>query len=609
MNILLALYLFCSAIILLFLAVVAWRRRTLPAGREFALFSGSIALLVASYALELTQTQLAAYKPILLLEWCFAPYTCPFWLIFSAVWCGYSHLATRSVRIALIAFSTHEVLLALTNNYHGLVFTTLWMDNTGAFPIFNAKNGPWFWVDFTYMNICLLIATILFTRQFRKARSLHRRQALIMLVASIIPWFFQIGYSLGVGNGIYITAFGLSISGMLFAWGIFRQHLLDMTPVARHGLVEMMPDPVLVFDEAGRLVDHNRAASLLLHDTVNLDIEITRDEIARHSHELAQAIQQAEQGKGQTLQVDGQVFALSLSHVPAAGEKTLTLCLFHDITEQHRVEKELQAFNAMLEERIASEVAQNRAKDHVLARQARIAAMGEMVAAIAHQWRQPLAILSMIVQDFYAAAREDEPPSPSEWDEFKVDSLAQIRHMSQTIDEFRNFQRPDQQQECFPVARYLEEALRLCSAQFREYRITRELNLPPGESPCCFGVPSQLTQVLLNMLSNAKEAIDEARRHCNGEPEEGLVVITLNERGERLLITLADNGCGVPEVLQERIFEPYITTREERGGSGLGLYLARMLVESGFGGRLSFTGSPKGAIFVIDLPVSIKEQS
>ncbi len=609
MNILLALYLFCSAIILLFLAVVAWRRRSLPAGREFALFSGSIAFLIATYALEITQERMEVLKPIVRLEWCFCSYITAFWLMFSLVWCGYGHLVNRSLRFALLAFSTLTMLLAQTNDYHNLIYTDMWLDTSGPFTILRVHNGLWFRMYWTYVNVCILIASIMFVRQFRSARPLHRRQALIMMLASFIPWLTDIGFELGIGNGIYITAFGLSISGLLFAWGIFRQHLLDMTPVARHGLVEIMRDPVLVFDEAGRLVDHNRAASLLLHDTVSLDIEITRDEIARHSPELAQAIQQAEQGKAQTMQVDGQVFALSLSHLPAAGEKTLALCLFHDITEQHRAEKELQALNTMLEERIASEVAQNRAKDHALARQARIAAMGEMVAAIAHQWRQPLAILSIIVQDFYAAAREDGPPSPSEWDTFKADSLAQILHMSQTIEEFRNFQRPDQHQERFPVVRYLDEALRLCSAQFREYRIASELLLPPGDSPCCVGVPSQLTQVLLNLLSNAKEAIEESRCHRDGEPEEGLVVITLSVREERLLITLTDNGCGVPEELQERIFEPYVTTREERGGSGLGLYLARMLVESGFGGRLSLTGSPGGAIFVIDLPVSSKEQS
>jgi signal transduction histidine kinase len=608
MNILYSVYLFCSAVILLFLAGVAWRRRSLPAGREFALFSASVALLVALYALELTQGKLEVLKLIVRLEWCFGPFITTFWLFFGLVWCGFGHLANRPLRAVLLAFSTMEALLYQFNDYHGLIYTAIWVDTSGPFPILREQNGPWSWVDFTYMNACILIVAILFFRQFRNARPLHRQQALIMLLASLIPAIFHIGFSLGIGNGIYITAFGLSISALLFAWGMFRHHLLDMAPVARHELVEMMRDPVLVFDEAGRLVDHNRAACSLLHDVDDHETEISRMELAHRSPELAQALERAERGEKYTFHNDTQLYALSLTALRPSAGTTLTLCLLHDITEQSRAEENLRVLNATLEERIADEVALNRAKDQALARQSRIAAMGEMVTAIAHQWRQPLAILSMIVQDFYAAAHQEGAPSPAEWDAFKTDSLEQIQHMSQTIEEFRNFQRPDQNRERFPVARCLEEALRLCGAHFREHHIVQDLRLPPGDSSRSFGVPSQLTQVLLNLLINAKEAIEDARARNSGQPEQGRVIVTLTDWGERLLITVADNGCCVPEEQRDRIFEPYVTTKEEQGGTGLGLYLARMLVETGFGGTIIHAALPDGACFVSNLPIAPKVQ-
>ena len=608
MNTLLALYLFGSAAILLFLAGIGWRRRSIPAGREFALYAASIALLVASYALELNQEQLEVFKLILRLEWCFAPYVPAFWLFFSLVWCGYGHLANRTLHTALLAFATLFLILAQTNDYHGLVYTALWVDSSGPFPIFQAKIGPLYWVEIVYMNICILSANIMFIRHFRNARPLHRRQALLMVFATFIPWIFDIGYNLGIGHGIYITSIGLSISALLFAWGVFRHRLLDMAPVARHGLVEMMRDPVLVFDDVGRLVDHNRAACRLLCTGGYHGAETTRAEISLRAPELTEALDRAERGENYTFHVDGQVYALSLTALRPDAGKILTLCLCHDITGQTRAEESLRALNATLEERVASEVAQNRAKDQAMARQARIAAMGEMVGAIAHQWRQPLAILSMIVQDFHAAARQEGAPSPSEWDTFKADALEQIRHMSQTIEEFRNFQRPDQRQERFPVVRYLEEALRLSAAQFREHRIVQELCLPTGDSPCAFGTPSQLTQVLLNLLVNAKEAIEDSRTRNSGQPEEGRVILTLVGREDWVLITITDNGCGVPEEQRERIFDPYVTTKEEQGGSGLGLYLARMLVETGFGGTLSCDALPEGACFIVELPAAAEEQ-
>lgn len=609
MNIMYATYLFISAIILLVLAVIGWRRRSVPASREFALFSASTGFMLGAYALELTQEKLEVLKLVLRLEWCFAPYIYVFWLLLSIVWCGYAHLATRTLRAALLVVPTVGMVLMQTNDYHGLVYKTLWVDTSGPFPILLVKNGPWVWFDFIYMNICILIATILFIRHFRNARPLHRRQALIMMLASLVPWLFHLGFSLGIGNGVYITAFGLSITGMLFAWGIFRQHILDITPVARYGLVEMMRDPVLVFDEVGRLVDYNRAACRLLHNADSHDTATTRADICQQMPGLAVALERAESGLSDTFNCQGQVFSLSLTTLHPTTKSTLTLCLFHDITEQSRAEDELRLLNATLEERVEHEVALNRAKDQALARQARIAAMGEMVAAIAHQWRQPLAILSMIVQDFHAAARQEGTPSPAEWDEFKADAMAQIRHMSQTIEEFRNFQRPDQKRERFPVVRCMEESLRLCSAQFREHNIRQELHVNAGDSLCCFGTPSQLTQVVLNLLVNARDAIEDSRMRFNVHPDQGTVSLALNSREQWLQISVTDNGCGVAEELSDRLFEPYITSKEAQGGTGLGLYLSKMLVEKGFGGKLSHAPLPEGACFIIELPVAAEGQT
>ena len=220
MNIMYATYLLISAIILFVLTAIGWRHRYVPAIREFSFFCGSVALLMAFYALELTQEQLEVQKLILLhLEWCPDPYVPSFWLMFSLVWCGFGHLMNRVVRAGLLIFPTVGMLLAQTNDYHHLVYTKMWEDTSGSFPILAVQNGIWSWVDFVYMNICILIATILFIRQFRNAQSLHRRQALIMMLASFIPWISHIAFTLGVGNGVYITAFGLSITAMLFAWG------------------------------------------------------------------------------------------------------------------------------------------------------------------------------------------------------------------------------------------------------------------------------------------------------------------------------------------------------------------------------------------------------
>lgn len=342
MNFVYALYLSVSAVILLILAAVGWRRRSVPAGREFALFSASTAILVGAYALELTQDNLAAFKLILHLEWLTSPYISVFWLLFSLVWCGYGHIATRSFRAALFVIPTIDLILAHTNEYHHLVYREIWVNRSGPFPIFETDNGPVLWIDIAYSTICVLITTVLLIQQYRTAQPLHRRQALIMMLAALIPTILNVGYYLGASDGVYLTTFGLSITAMMFAWGIFRHHFLDVTPVARYGLVEMMRDPVLVFDENGRVVDHNRSACRLLHSEGHHDTDLTRADIVRRTPELAAALERAERGEEDSFRHENKVFSLSLTTLQPAVATTLTLCLLHDVTGQSRAEEKLR---------------------------------------------------------------------------------------------------------------------------------------------------------------------------------------------------------------------------------------------------------------------------
>jgi len=599
-------YLIGTAAILLALAGHAWRRRTFPANREFAWFAGCAALLLASYGLELTQTRLAAMQAFTRLEWCAIPFLPPLWLLFSTVWCGtHRHLARRGVRRSLLGFSTVLFLLAQTNDRHGLIYAEAWVERSGPLAVQMVRNGPAFWVEFLYLFACLVLSSLMFLRRFRDALPLHRRQALVMLLASGLPWIIYVLYCLGLGpRGIDLSSGAVGASALLYAWAIFDQRLLDLAPVARHEAVERMRDPLLVFDGAGRMVDHNRAACRILCPDEQHSSELTRADLARLVPEWAEAFEQTEPGENRTVHHAGHTYALSLTTLQATHEQELTLCLLHDITGQARAEENLRLLNAGLEDRIAAEVASNRAKDEALARQARIAAMGEMVAAIAHQWRQPLAILSMIIQDLHEAARQGQAPSAAEWDAFKADAMAQIRHMSRTIDEFRSFQQPDTRRERFPVLPCLEESLRLSSAQSRERGILQELDAARAEPPWSYGTPSQLTQVLLSLLVNAGEAIQECRERNQGQPAQGRVALALACAGGRVQITVTDNGGGLPVELGDRIFEPYVTTKLDSGGSGLGLYLARMLVETGFGGTLNQRPQAAGACFVIELPAS-----
>lgn len=574
MNILYAIYLLFSAVILFALAVVGWRRRFLPAGREFALFSANIALVVGTYALELFQNRLDVLKLILRLESCFDPYIPSFWLLFTLVWCGYGHLATRTLRVALLGFSTVGVLLAQTNDYHGLVYTAIWVDSSGSFPLLMERYGLWSWIHFAYINICILLANIIFIRQFRHAQPLHRRQTLIMLVASFIPWITDIGYTLGVGNGIWLTAFALTITGMLFAWGLFRQHLLDMTPVARHGLVEMMRDPVMVFNEAGWLMDYNRAAKHLLCDPKIDSAQITKADILRNTPELAEALDAAERGGSTLFQYAGQVFSLSLTTLHPTAKTTLTLCLLHDITELSRAEEMLRDEREKLKEALERQI--------------------RFVDMVSHEYRTPLAIIKANLdilreRDTDAAARAES----INYMQRAITRLVEVVEASFGVSRLAESAKGTEGYERIEVADFLAEVYDEVTALWRGVI----LNLPPETSTLNFVLAdrAQLKTALFNLIDNAVK--------YGGK--ENPIDIGLENDGREICLSVADRGPVLTGTELEALRLKFRrgSNVANQDGVGIGLYLVDRIVTQHRGRLLLQPNSPTGMVSAIILPV------
>lgn len=227
-------------------------------------------------------------------------------------------------------------------------------------------------------------------------------------------------------------------------------------------------------------------------------------------------------------------------------------------------------------------------------------AMGEMISAIAHQWRQPLATLGMIVQRTHAMGTMQGLTEDS-LDEFKTSAMRQIRYMSDTIDEFRNFPHPEKQKELFSPLSCINDAVSLFGSQLTSSRIAVDFQCQGCDELLVNGFPKEFKQVVLNLLGNARDAILESRT-TNGTPEEGRISVLMSINVENYLtIDISDNGCGIAPDIASRILEPYFTTKEESGGTGLGLYMSRMIVEESLGGRFRQISCSEGATFRIEL--------
>lgn len=246
-----------------------------------------------------------------------------------------------------------------------------------------------------------------------------------------------------------------------------------------------------------------------------------------------------------------------------------------------------------------------RHNEALLIHQSRLAAMGEMIGAIAHQWRQPLNALAIAMQDLQDAYQFDELDAKY-LDEMVSGGMKQIQHMSRTIDDFRNFFRPDKAKELFNPRRVVEESLKLVAVQLEWHHIHSELDCDcPDESEgqCevrLEGYPGELKQVLLNVINNAKDAI-MARQAGEGEEFQGLIRLNLSPHQGGSRIVVEDNGGGIDSDHFDRVFEPYYTTKEEGKGTGIGLYMAKMIIEEHMHGRIYADNIDGGTRFTIEL--------
>lgn len=291
---------------------------------------------------------------------------------------------------------------------------------------------------------------------------------------------------------------------------------------------------------------------------------------------------------------DGTVRWLYGNAIPEKEEDGSTLWhgFIDDITEQKTLEYELKKMNELLDSQVEEELAKRLKiqKEQELERQfliqkSKLSSMGEMMGAIAHQWRQPLNALSINIQnldDDFDEGLVDKPFI----DDFIARNQQTIRFMSKTIDDFRSFFKIDKEKKAFSALDAINETLSLQREQFKNLKIYVEVK---GEDHQLNGFKGEFQQVLLNIINNAKDAILEQKR------EEGKILIVLGEKS----ISIEDNGGGVKEEIMERMFEPYFTTKDQGEGTGIGLYMSKMIVEKNMGWRLEAQNIEGGVRFTI----------
>ena len=230
-------------------------------------------------------------------------------------------------------------------------------------------------------------------------------------------------------------------------------------------------------------------------------------------------------------------------------------------------------------------------KQKIIFLQSRMASLGQMLANVAHQWRQPLTELNLTL---FNLKKSFETKNQKEFDKFYDSSKNLILGMSNTIENFTNFFTPQKEKEKFLLNLSINEALKILNRVLQEENINIKFDILKNLE--VFGIKNELTQVLLNLINNSKDAfIQKSIKQKD-------ITIKTYLKDDFIYLEYLDNAQGVDKELFDRIFEPYFTTKHQSSGTGLGLFICKIIIENSFEGQILHENTKDGLKFTIKFP-------
>lgn len=278
----------------------------------------------------------------------------------------------------------------------------------------------------------------------------------------------------------------------------------------------------------------------------------------------------------------------------------LYILIARHLLKRRENEEAIRRVNEELEQRV-----EERTKEHVqgmeelhkaqlmLIHQNRLAAMGDLLNNIAHHWRQPLNSLGLLLQETAFVCRRDEGCRRDLVQENVAKAMVMLREISKTIDNFRELSTPDKESSTFDVATIIEKSVTLVLDGFRDRGITVDVDTGGGMEVT--GYPNEYSQVLVNILMNAKDAFDE------GKVQDARVLIRAWQENGRSVVTITDNAGGIPSEVLPDIFDAFYTSKGVGRRTGLGLFMAKNIIERDMKGRLTARNIDGGAEFRIEV--------
>lgn len=231
----------------------------------------------------------------------------------------------------------------------------------------------------------------------------------------------------------------------------------------------------------------------------------------------------------------------------------------------------------------------------ILLEQSKSAAMGEMISMIAHQWRQPLQTVSILVQKLPLSKIIEGELKDEVIEQIVTDVGIQIDYMAKTIDDFRDFFKPNKSKVKIKLSELIDKVVDFLLYMLNIDSIKLTVNKIEDKTVSIY--INDVIQVLINIIKNSRDAM------LSRDVENRIINITLYVENEYAIIDIEDNAGGIKDDVIDKIFNPYFTTKSEKNGTGLGLYMSKKIIEEHCDGKISVSNSTNGALFRIKLPI------
>jgi C4-dicarboxylate-specific signal transduction histidine kinase len=240
-------------------------------------------------------------------------------------------------------------------------------------------------------------------------------------------------------------------------------------------------------------------------------------------------------------------------------------------------------------------------QEKIISDQTKMSSMGEMIGNIAHQWRQPLSIITSSASGLQIM-KEHELLNDEHFYKALNQIEANAQYLSKTIDTFKNFIKEKKEFKEVIIQDKINNALNIIDATIKNNHIKLESNFKETEPMKIRTITGELEQVIINILNNAKDAIIE------NNIKDPVITLELKKSKDHVILTIKDNAGGIPDNILPKIFEPYFTTKDENKGTGIGLYMSYKIITQSLRGKLYAENTDNGAVFYIELPLSQHEK-